>query len=113
MKVLLPWPPRELSPNARVHWARKAKIAKAYRGQAWALAVDAWGFRQWVDSASFAITFNPPDNRARDLDNMLASMKSALDGIARAIGVDDSKWAISIRKGEVVKGGQVVVEITQ
>ena len=30
-QINLPWPPRELSPNARVHWAKKAKAAKAYK----------------------------------------------------------------------------------
>jgi crossover junction endodeoxyribonuclease RusA len=111
MLVILPWPPAELSPNARVHWAKKAKVAKAYRLAA------AWGAQGGfvpgdLNSASAAITFNPPDNRRRDLDNMLASIKSGLDGIAAAIGVDDSKWALTIRKGAVVKGGQVTVEVT-
>jgi hypothetical protein len=33
MTLHLPWPPKELSPNARVHWAKKSKAAKAYRLQ--------------------------------------------------------------------------------
>ena len=33
MILHLPWPPKELSPNARVHWAKKSKAAKAYRLQ--------------------------------------------------------------------------------
>lgn len=64
-----------------------------------------------VPGCAVAITFQPPNKIARDLDNMLAAIKSGLDGIASAIGVDDSRWHISIRKGGVVKGGQVVVEV--
>jgi crossover junction endodeoxyribonuclease RusA len=109
MKVLLPWPPRELSPNARTHWRAHRRISKGYKEMAWALAKAAGA----SPGRLVAITFNPPDRRARDLDNLLANMKAGLDGIASAIGVDDSKWQISIRKGEVVKGGQVVVEVTE
>ncbi len=65
-----------------------------------------------VPGCAVAITFQPPNKIARDLDNMLASIKSGLDGIAAAIGVDDSKWTITIQKGQPVKGGAVVVEIS-
>lgn len=108
MIVTLPWPPKELSPNARVHFRRKAAAAKMYRNLAHWLAWQAGR----DDGASLSITFNPPDNRRRDLDNMLASIKSGLDGIASAIGIDDSKWSLTIRKGEPVKGGRVIVEVT-
>ena len=108
MIVILPWPPKELSPNARVHFRKKAAAVKTYKLDAYFSACAAG--RQAGSSVS--ITFNPPDNRRRDLDNMLASIKSGLDGIAAAIGVDDSKWSLTIRKGEVVKGGQVTVEVT-
>ena len=111
MIVTLPWPPRELSPNSRNHWRPKAKSAKGYRFVAHLLACEQ-KCPVGLERATVAITFNPPDNRARDLDNMLASIKSGLDGIASAIGVDDSKWTITIQKGQPVKGGAVVVEIT-
>jgi crossover junction endodeoxyribonuclease RusA len=55
--------------------------------------------------------FHPPDRRRWDLDNMLASVKSGLDGLADAIGVDDSFWTLSIAKGEPVPGGAVDVQI--
>ena len=29
--INLPWPPRQLSPNARVHWKMKSAFAKRYR----------------------------------------------------------------------------------
>ena len=111
MIVLLPWPPKELSPNAREHFHAKAKVAKSYRQLAHLLACGGKA-PVGLDAAKVIITFEPPDNRRRDLDNMLSSIKSGLDGIAAAIGVDDSKWSLTIRKGEVVKGGLVTVEVT-
>lgn len=31
VNVILPWPPKELSPNFRGHWAKLARAKKAYR----------------------------------------------------------------------------------
>ena len=106
----MPWPCSELSPNARVHWSKKATAAKHYRVLAHLLTRKALGLVR-LKSARVVIEFYPPDNRRRDLDNMLASMKPAIDGIAAAIGVDDSKWEISMKKGAAVEGGLVVVEV--
>lgn len=55
--------------------------------------------------------FFPPDNRRRDVDGMLSSIKSYLDGISDVIGVDDSKWQIALRREEPRKGGLVRVEL--
>ena len=112
MKILLPWPPRELWPNSRVHWRRKAEAVKMYRNIAHWSAVALSGAGPTPPANAVTLTFNPPDRIKRDMDNMLAAMKAGLDGIAGALGVDDSKWSIIIRKGDVVKGGQVVVEVT-
>ena len=110
MRVVLPWPCRELSPNARVHWAKKARAAKTY-GTIAAFEASQLKRPKGLKCVRVVIEFYPPDNRRRDLDNMLASMKPAIDGIAAAIGVDDSKWEISMKKGAAVKGGLVVVEV--
>ncbi|HSV73521.1 MAG TPA: hypothetical protein VLH79_07160 [Chthonomonadales bacterium] len=31
LTIVLPWPPTGLSPNARNHWAKLAKLKKQYR----------------------------------------------------------------------------------
>lgn len=109
--IRLPWPNKDLSPNARISWQEKARLAKKYRSAGWAAAMEA-GYRSLnFDAVHLRITFHQPDKRKRDIDNMLASIKSGLDGISDAIGIDDSDWELTIRKGEVVKGGAVVVEI--
>ena len=111
--ITLPWPARALHPNARVHHMVKAKWAgKARRDAHW--TATAAGLRpSGADSVAVAITFFPPDNRRRDLDGMLGALKSSLDGIADALGVDDSRWEISMRKGQAKPphgGVEVVVE---
>lgn len=106
----LPWPPKELSPNSRTHWAKKAKITKAYRTEC------GWITRQSRKKATpglidVHITFCPPDKRRRDIDNMLASCKGLIDGVADGLGVDDSRFVLHISRGEVVNGGAVMVAI--
>ena len=111
--VVLPWPSPVLSPNSRAHWATKAKAAAKARRDA-TIACQAAGIRAlpWA-AMHVAIEFCPPDNRRRDTDNMLASIKSALDGMADASGVDDSRWTYAIARGEPVKGGMVLVAVTE
>lgn len=115
-RVELPWPAKVLHPNARVHWSARAKAAKKARTDAafLMLAGEAFGISKLdADAISAAITFHPPDNRRRDVDGMLAACKSALDGLADVIGVDDSRWSLSIRKAEPrPPHGAVIVEIS-
>lgn len=110
----LPWPSRDLFPNARVHWARKAKAVKTARlDAAWFAKIA--GIRPNDPDIPQALlvtaVFSPPDNRVRDEDNMLASCKAYFDGISNFIGVDDSKWQIAIRREAPVKGGLVRIEL--
>lgn len=38
------------------------------------------------------LTFHPATKRAFDLDNALAASKSAIDGIAQALGINDKQF---------------------
>lgn len=110
--VTLPWPSSRLSPNARVHWAALAKAKRVYR-EACSWQARLQGITPMsADALHVSITFYAPTRRAYDLDNALARMKSGLDGLADVLGVDDSKWTLTIRKAEEI-GGFVRVEITQ
>lgn len=110
MIVTLPWPPKTLSPNARVHWAKLARAKKEYREAcAWA-AVYQGAKRVRAEKLHIALTFTPPSRRRFDIDNCLARMKSGLDGLADVLGVDDSKWSMEISRSEDI-GGFVRVEI--
>ena len=96
-------PPAECSPNARVHWAVKAKAAKQYGTTVSYVAVDAKNRSknpaQWqdLDGARVSVTFMLPNNRRRDLDNLIASFKSALDALVRCgILLDDSAGHVTV-----------------
>ena len=94
LTVKLPWPPKELSPNARVHWAKKAKAAKAYKLACFALAKNAGMMADWDGDIHLWITFYPPDRRSRDDDNLVASLKNGRDGLALAMGIDDKRFRL-------------------
>lgn len=114
--VTLPWPHKLLSPNARVHWAKRSPKTKAARQDAaWLVLAAMPKEERWSapSAVSVSMTFCPPDNRRRDRDNLIASMKAATDGIADAIGIDDSKFETTYRMGEPVKGGAVLVTISE
>jgi crossover junction endodeoxyribonuclease RusA len=113
-RIELPWPPRELHPNTRIHWAKKAPKTRAARQWAqtatWKAGVR--GNDQDIPIAIKAtVVFCPPDKRARDIDGMLSSIKAYLDGISDVIGVDDSKWQLALRREDPRKGGAVFVEL--
>lgn len=100
MKIVLPWPHKDLSPNARKHWGAVKDIKAGARKEAWALTVgamarDSIGKRHFEGDGKipYRVTFYPPDNRHRDDDNQIAAFKSARDGIADAIGVNDRRFA--------------------
>ena len=111
MQITLSWPDKRLSPNARVHWATLSEVKRAARAEGFALAREALGRDTITGPLHVSLTFHPPTRRKADLDNMLASMKACLDGISQAVGVDDSAWELSLRKGEPMKSGCVVVVV--
>lgn len=112
MNLMMPWPKdRALSPNWRGHWSGKARAKKKLR-EAWywsALEQKASPIR--AERLTVALTFYPPDRRARDLDNLLAACKAGLDGLADVLKVDDSKWALRISVADTI-GGFVRVEVS-
>jgi len=107
--VILPWPPKELSPNASLHWSKKTKKKKAYRTTCWALTLEA-GLKapEGDGKIEMEITFCPPDKRPRDADNMVAAIKSGLDGVADALKVNDKRFLPSFVFTESTMGRVIV-----
>ena len=114
-EIVLPWPARELHPNARVHWAVKRKHSRAAREAGYIAAIAAGArdaeygpgrLQVWIDGYAC-------DRRRRDADGLLSSLKPALDGIADAMGTDD-RWFVPHPwiKDEVRKPGEVRIRIT-
>ena len=108
----LPWPPKELSPNARMHHHAKARIAKSYRETCYWLAVAANLPAMPADGEIIvSLAFHPPDKRRRDLDGCLGSCKQLLDALADALHVNDYRFSFVLRRAEPVTGGKVVVSV--
>jgi len=96
--ITLPLPLAELSPNARVFWAKKAKITKAYREYTWAETKKRLGRSdppRWAE-ATVQATFYYPTAHKHDRDNALASLKAAFDGIADAGVVENDAGLIHL-----------------
>lgn len=108
----LSWPDKRLSPNARLHWANlhSAKAAAA-RIAGMECLVQHVPRNINAKRVVAGFVFLPPDRRARDLDNLVTAMKAAQDGIAKWIGVDDSRWVPTYEIGEPVKGGKVIINL--
>lgn len=116
--IILPWPNKALSPNARVHWATKAKFAKGHRFIGF-LATFSAGYDKstfadyegrihlWIDY--YAKTRNYPDT-----DNCLSASKSLIDGIADALGVNDRRFVPHpFVRDETFKGGKITIKLTR
>lgn len=111
-EVIFGWPPRELSPNTRGHWSKRAKAAKAYRKACLALAIESGIKVDWDGDVHLWITFFPPDRRNRDDDNIIASFKSGRDGLADALGINDRRFRLHTWVSTDI-GGMVKVRLSR
>jgi len=85
IRLTVPIPNKALWPNARPHWAAKAKAVRNARAGAWAranIAIDGWP-PKWMEAETRTV-FYMATKRAVDRDNAQAAMKSIWDGIADA-----------------------------
>lgn len=93
--ITLKHPPQEVRPNARVHWATKAKHVKLCRSSAfWVCkkALQNTGF-QFMPS-SYGITWYF-FGQVPDADNCLSSCKAYLDGCCDAFKIDDKTLVLT------------------
>jgi len=114
----LPWPPsanhywRSLRHGPLAGRVLISREGRAYRHQV-ARSVLAQGCDHRLDgSLEIEIIAEPPDRRARDLDNLL---KPTLDALVHSGVVEDDKYfdRITIARGAVVPGGKLRVMLRQ
>lgn len=117
MIIELPWVAASLNPNNRngTHWSW-AHAAKSRRtADARVLTLHAMRQAHYTPPGGqvpLAVTFVAPDKRRRDMDNLFASLKADLDGVAQALGIDDSLFEpVTLKRGEPQKPGRVIVEV--
>lgn len=112
--INLPWPDRALSSNGQHgHWRTRAKATRTARNMAIGAALEA-GVKRVPGPHRLVFRFHPPTKHRRDIQNMPGMLKASIDGIADALGVDDSTFRVRWPEAfdGVSKGGQVVVEVT-
>lgn len=118
MKVVLPYPDKRLTPNAkrRKHWLSYRPFALADRLTGKTLTCVAIPLRDKraitaiEGKIDMTITFYPPDARRRDDDGMIGAFKHLRDGIADALGVDDHRFRPRYMFADPCKPGRVEVE---
>lgn len=112
--IVLPWPGSALSPNGRTHWRVLAKAKARYRQQCAEHARTTGGLPSVPAGAVVALemVFHPPTRRGYDLDNLHARMKSGLDGLCDALGVNDRQFRpVLVDMGTKHLGGMVVASL--
>lgn len=113
--VRIPFPDPALNPNKKngKHWAATLSAKYAVKSTAYKATLAAVGSRSVVSMpTSMTITFVSPDRRRRDIDNLLASSKFAIDSICGALGIDDNCFSeIIIRREYAKDAGETVIEI--
>lgn len=116
IELVLPWPSKDLSPNSRVNWRRKAEATRVARQLAVVLAFEAGWRDAWLPSGRLHLWldfYQAPGKKLPDDDNMLGRCKAYRDGIAQVLGIDDKRFKSHPDvKTERRPGGQVVVRIT-
>ena len=126
MKITLtfPLPPKELSPNARLHYQAKAKVTRRYRKDCgWNGLAE---LMNWEDNDAWrpakvrlTETYRIAGKRKRDVRNLFAAFKAGEDGLVDAgilPGDDDSvleHGAPKIERCALKKDECVLVEIEE
>jgi crossover junction endodeoxyribonuclease RusA len=96
LTIRLPWPDTSLMANRKngKHWRSSHEAKVRARESAFFAAKEALG-RNTLSPAGqvrVSITWVAPNKVRRDLDGLLSAEKPRLDGIAAALGIDDSQF---------------------
>jgi crossover junction endodeoxyribonuclease RusA len=114
ISITLDWPDSDLSPNKRISRHRKIEAIKKAKYMGYILTLEAKAGQNADLSGDLilAIRIYPPDKRRYDVDNVLASLKPAIDGVCRGLDIDDRQFTkIHIERREVRKPGSVEIVI--
>lgn len=84
----LPFDKPPLTANQRMHWAPRSELTKRVRMAARALAGVA-GLPRALPRVRVGLAYFPKDNRRRDADNLVPTLKAACDGLVDYGLVDD------------------------
>lgn len=90
--IRLPIPDRKLHPNARTHYRDAAKVKREHRDNACSITMcmcpDKPNWNQVVVRPILIFK----DKRHRDIDGMISSLKSYIDGVCDGGLIDDDRY---------------------
>lgn len=113
--IHLAFPAPELFPNRSKgrHWGSLHKLRTEATTASFILTkAQAKGWVPTDQDLRLTVTFLMPDKRKRDADNCLAAAKSALDGVAQALKVNDFQFQpVQVFRKFGSKPGALIVEI--
>lgn len=94
--ILLPYPAKILWPNGRGHHMAKHRAFKAHKQWAYIATLAALPrcFKWNGEPVTLHYIITPKTAHKIDRDNCVAAMKAYQDGIAAAIKIDDSEFAV-------------------
>ena len=116
VKITLPFPNADLNPNRAHgrHWGALAKLKKDARKQAYleTQIVLKWKMFTCSGFVPLTLTFFMSDHRKRDADNLLASAKGAIDGVAEALRFNDHGFEpVTIKRVYGAEKSMLLLEI--
>jgi crossover junction endodeoxyribonuclease RusA len=103
--IILPLPSRTTHPNARGHWAVKARATKQQRQDAYYAALAALDCREpprWKHATIHAAFYKPNGRVLGDADNCVAWLKASADGIADAGILDNDRGLVWLAPTQIV-----------
>jgi hypothetical protein len=112
--ITLPFPAKALWPNGRAHWAAKHREFAKHKQWAYhATKAKLPRCFNWNGQlVTIAYNIIPKTAHRIDADNAVAAMKAYQDGIAMALGIDDSAFAVpQVTFGKPLKPGGVEVRL--
>ena len=115
MIVRLPFPAASLMPNRKngKHWSATKEAKAAQASDAYFATYNERGaWKAPEGNIPLSLLYLMPDKRHRDLDNLLAGSKALIDGMAKALGVDDSRFKPIIVDSVLgPKGGALIAAV--
>lgn len=111
--VLNELPPREFSPNARLHWSVVRKVRERIADDIIALCREQDMTGMPYARAVVRFKVGIPDKRVRDLDNLIAACIPLLNAIKRIVIKDDNLRSIKLEYSwfESPKDPKTVIEV--
>ena len=119
IEIVLGWPPSDLSPNKRLHWAKLATAKKQYRKDCLSVTKEQLKkykgvYEKIPEKLVLEMLFIPPDKRSYDRDNLVARMKAGIDGLSDALRINDKRFNTVISTMDTTTlGGYVRIRILQ